>query len=73
MEHETLKNFWLNTIDKALFYLGYSKHLIDSITLEQKKSIIIDEYLFRATNADDDILAISLDDMAFYVIECQRK
>lgn len=67
-----MNNFWLNSIDKALLYLGYDKALVDLLTNEEKKSIIIDEYLFKISNNNDDIGSLSLDDMADYIIDCQR-
>lgn len=68
-----MNNFWLNPIDKALLYLDYDKVMIDLLNDEEKKSIIIEEYLFKAANNDDDIGSISLDDMAQYIIDCIRK
>jgi hypothetical protein len=75
VEHEALKNFWLNNnaIDKALMYLGYNKTIIDRLNEKQKRSIIIDEYLYQTLQNYHEPAHISVEDMAEYLIDCQRK
>jgi hypothetical protein len=75
VEHEALKNFWLNKniIDKALIYLGYNKIIIDRLDEKRKRSIIIDEYLYQTLQNFDDPAHISVEDMAEYLMDCQRK
>jgi hypothetical protein len=67
-----MRNVWLNKIDKALLYLGYSFNMINAFDDKEKEALIIDEYLFRLKEDTEDILPFSVEEMADYIIEYQR-
>jgi hypothetical protein len=67
-----MRNVWLNEIDKALLYLGYNINSIDMFSDSEKEALIIDEYLFRLSEKTDDVMPLSLEEMAEYIIDCQK-
>jgi len=67
-----MRNVWLNKVDKALLYLGYSFNMINHFDEQEKEALIIDEYLFRLKEDTEDIMPLSIDDMADYIINYQR-
>lgn len=67
-----MRNVWLNKIDKALLYLGYSFNMINAFDDKEKEALIIDEYLFRLKEDTEDILPFSVEEMADYIIDYQR-
>lgn len=67
-----MRNVWLNKIDKALLYLGYSVGIIDAFDDKEKEALIIDEYLFRMKEDTEDVAPLSLEEMADYIIDYQR-
>lgn len=68
-----MKNLWLSKIDKALVYLGYKLGIINLLDEKQKEALIIDEYLFRLKEDTEDIAPLSLEEMAEYLIDYQRR
>ena len=67
-----MRNVWLNKIDKALLYLGYNLDIINIFTDHEKEALIIDEYLFRLTENTDDVMPLSVEEMADYIIDFQK-
>ncbi len=67
-----MRNFWLNKVDKALMWLGYGVNIINTFDEKEKEALIIDEYLFRLEEDTEDIIPLSLEDMADYIINHQR-
>lgn len=68
-----MRNVWLNKIDRALLYLGYSFNMINRFDEKEKEALIIDEYLFRLTEDTEDVAPLSLEEMAEYLIDFQRR
>ena len=68
-----MRNFWLNTIDRALLWLGYSIHMINLFGEKEKEALIIDEYLYRLKEDIEDVAPLSLEEMADYIIAFQRR
>jgi hypothetical protein len=68
-----MRNFWLNKIDKALIYLGYSFNIINHFDDKEKEALIIDEYLFRLKEDTEDVAPLSIEEMADYIIDYQRR
>jgi hypothetical protein len=68
-----MRNFWLNKVDKALLYLGYNLNVINMFDDKEKEALIIDEYLFRLKEDTEDIAPLSLEEMADYIIDYQRR
>jgi len=64
-----MKNIWLNYIDRALIGLGYNVEQLDTKT---KEAVIIDEYLYRMKDDTEDIAPFCLDDMAKFLLRCQK-
>lgn len=68
-----MKNVWLNKIDRALLWLGYSIHMINLFDDKEKEALIIDEYLYRLKDDTEDVAPLSLEEMADYIIAFQRR
>lgn len=67
-----MKNVWLNSIDKALLYLGYDIHIVEMFTEHEKEALIINEYLFVLSENTDDVMPLSIEEMADYIIDFQK-
>jgi len=68
-----MRNVWLNRIDRALVWLGYSVHMINMFDDKEKEALIIDEYLYRLKEDTEDVAPLSLEEMADYIIAFQRR
>ena len=68
-----MRNVWLNRIDRALVWLGYSVHMINMFDDKEKEALIIDEYLYRLKEDTEDVAPLSLEEMADYIIAFQLR
>jgi hypothetical protein len=68
-----MRNVWLNNIDRALLYLGYSINVIEMFDDKEKEALIIDEYLYRLKEDTEDVAPFSVEEMADYIIDYQRR
>jgi hypothetical protein len=67
-----MRNFWLSVVDRALLYLGYNIGVIATLDDSEKDSLIIDEYLYRLSDSNEDC-AMSVEQMAEYIIDYQKR
>ena len=67
-----MKNFWLNTIDRALRCCGYAPNSINILRQDEKEAVIIEEYLFILRESDEDCMPLSLEEMAEYIVDYKR-
>jgi uncharacterized protein with PIN domain len=64
-----MKNFWLSKIDKALRLLGFDQGLLDWFNDKEKEALIINEYLALLSEDRNDCAAMSIEDMAAFIID----
>jgi hypothetical protein len=68
-----MKNFWVNTIDRALRRLGYMPDTINGLLDKEKEAVIIEQYLYILREDNEDCMPLSLEEMAEYVVDYFRK
>jgi uncharacterized protein with PIN domain len=64
-----MKNFWISKIDKALRLLGFDQELLDWLNDKEKEALVINEYLALLTGDRNDCAAMSLEEMAAFIID----